>query len=472
MPLGPGVVRHRVRHGGRVAMALGLVLPVCAQSLSAQEAAPKGQLAPDVATFSPAPDLERPQVPPSVNPTGPLSLSQALELSLRQSPLLAAYSWEIRAREAERLQARRLPNPVASLLLEDLGARQFAGGGINEPIQPQATIELSQVIELGGKRAARRELASANRDLATWDFETARIDVLTHVHRAFIDVLTAQDLVAQLVQTSALADQMQQTVASRVQAGDVSPIEETRATVAASSVRIELARARRLLDGHRHRLARIWGSDKAAFSGAEGVLADVASPPPTLALLAARLSRNPELARWSTEVVQREALLSVERSKSVPDISLVGGYRRYTSVDANAWVVGASIPLPLFDRNRGAIQAANTRVVKAEQERRAAEVRVGEVLAEAHTALTVAYEEAEALRNSILPGSQQAFEAVSEGYRLGRFGLPDVLETQRVLFAARSQRLRALSDYHKAVATIERLIGASLREPAPTTPNE
>ena len=79
-----------------------------------------------------------------------------------------------------------------------------------------------------------------------------------------------------------------------------------------------------------------------------------------------------------------------------------------------------------------------------------------------------------ALRSAVLPGSQQTFEAVSEGYRLGRFGYLDVLDSQRTLIGAGSQYLRALSDYHKAIANVERLIGAPLAGSAdlPTTARE
>ena len=78
-----------------------------------------------------------------------------------------------------------------------------------------------------------------------------------------------------------------------------------------------------------------------------------------------------------------------------------------------------------------------------------------------------------ALRSTVLPGSQQAFEAVSEGYRLGRFGFLDALESQRTLVTNGSQYLRALSDYYKAVANVERLIGAPLNESVgPSGPKE
>ena len=67
-----------------------------------------------------------------------------------------------------------------------------------------------------------------------------------------------------------------------------------------------------------------------------------------------------------------------------------------------------------------------------------------------------------ALRSAVLPGAQQAFDAVTEGYRLGKFGFLDVLDAQRTLIAGGGQYLRALSDYHKAAADVERLIGTPL----------
>ena len=180
------------------------------------------------------PAREAPQIQ---NPTGPVTLRDAVALALLQNPALAAFAWETRAREARILQAGRPPNPTVNVLFEDFGAQQFAGGGLNEPIQPQGTIQLSQLIELGGKRAARQQLATLNRDLATWDYEATRIDVLTEVSRAFTDVLAAQEAVAQIERTTQLVEQVQQSVALRVTAGVVSPIEETRANVAVGSVR-------------------------------------------------------------------------------------------------------------------------------------------------------------------------------------------------------------------------------------------
>ena len=466
MPLGVGVGRRWSPLAAVHLAIAGAVLMVSAPSVNAQTAAPRVQERPlgrGTPVYVPGvEEPERRELPPFENPTGAVSLRDAVALALLHNPELAAFAWEIRAREAGVLQAGRPPNPSLGLQAEDFGARQFAGGGVNEPVQTQATLQLSQLIELGGKRAARRELAERDRELAEWDYEMARINVLTEVSRAFTDVLAAQEAVALTGETTRLVTQVQESVAARVAAGVVSPIEETRAQVALAAVCAEAARARRALDASRTRLALLWGSPIPTFPSVVGDLKAEPAPLPAVGSLVEMLDHSPDLARWAAEVLQREAALALERSKRVVDVAVSAGYRRYTTIDSNAFVVGASIPLPVFNRHKDGIEEARIRLAKAHEERRAAASRVAAVLADAYAALATAHDEITILRSAVLPGAQQTFDAITEGYRLGRFGFLDVLDAQRTLINAGSQYLQALSDYYKAVANVERLIGAPL----------
>ena len=476
MPTRPGMDIRRAPAAVRIvalAAIMALVVPLSAARQDSPRPAPARPLGQGVPVYQPGPEgSERREAPAVQDPTGAVSLSDAVSLALLHSPRLAGFAWETRAREARILQAGRAPNPTLDVLIEDLGATRRAGLPLDEPVQPQTTLQLSQVIELGGKRAARKLLATRERDLAAWDYETARIDVLTDISRAFTDVLAGQETVALTHETTRLVEEVRASVAARVEAGVVSPIEETRAAVALGAVRLESARARRTLEASRARLALLWGSDRAAFTTATGDLkAELAALPP-LADFSARLEQSPELARWASELAQREATFAVARSKRLPDVAVTAGYRRYTSIDSNALVVGASIPLPLFDRNRGGIEEARSRLAGAYEERRAAQARIAASLAEAYGALATAHDQVTILRTAMLPGARQAFDAVTEGYRLGRFGYLEVLEAQRTLITTGGQYLRALADYYQAVAAVERLTGAPLNDPAgsPTPP--
>lgn len=435
-------------------------LSACAERQVPVSTVPPRPLGQDIPAYQPAPsNAGRPDGPTFEDPTGAVTLRDAVALALLHSPDLAAFAWEVRAREARIIQAGRPPNPVVGMLAEDLGGARVPRAADQQLVQPQVTVQLSQVIELGGKRTARQDLAALNRDLAAWDYETARIDVLTRVTRAFVDALAAQEAQALAAQTLQIVEQTQQTVVARVVAGAVSPIEETRADVALAAARVESDRASRLLEATRSRLATLWGRSLARFSSVAGDL-DAIPALPSLAELQGRVAANPGLARWAAEVAQRQAALAVEQSRRVPDVSVSAGYRRFTDIDSNAFLVGATISLPVFDRNRGGIAEADSRLAKAYEDRRAAQMRVSAALAEAYRGLSSAYAEVTALRSAVLPGSRQAFEAVTEGYRLGRFRYVEVLDAQRTLVAAGGQYLRALTDYHHAVAEVEQLTGA------------
>ncbi len=470
MPASPWAGGRRPARALPIAALTVVALASMPRHADAQSPAPRSPLGRDVPVYEPARGApERRDAPLLQEPTGPLSLREAVALALLHNPGLAAFAWETRAREAAILQAGRPPNPALGMVAEDIGASGQTGTA-SPLVQPQTTIQLSQVIELGGKRAARRQMATVNRELAGWDYEAARIDVLTDVTRAFTDVLAAQETVALAEDTTRLVEQVQQSVGARVVAGVVSPIEETRATVAVAAVRVDAARARRALDASRTRLALLWGSPAPAFTSAAGDLKAVPLPLPPLQTLTARIAASPALARWAAEMSQRQAALALERSKRVPDLSVSAGYRRFDDIDSHAFVVGVSVPLPIFDRNRGGIEEARSRVAKAHEEGRAAQARVAAALAGAYAALASAHDEVTTLREAVLPGSRQTFDAVTEGYRLGKFGYLDVLDAQRTLVNAGSQHLRALADYHRAVADVERLTGAPLAaDPQPST---
>lgn len=443
---------------------LAVGLSACTASRVPVTTIPPRPLGRDVPVFmSSTTDTGGRSAPAFATATDSISLRDAIAFALLHNPRLAAFAWETRAREARLLQAGQLPNPVLGVDAEDIGASKVGGSVFprDQLVKPQTTVRLGQLIELGGKRSARQRLAARTRDLAAWDFETARIDVFTNVTHAFVDVLAAQEMVALTEQTTQLVERVRKSVGARVLAGVVSPIEETRAEVALATARVESNRALRQLEAGRRRLATYWGTSGPTFPAATGNL-NVTPPVPAFTELTARLVANPDLARWAVEILQREAALAAERSIRIPDVTLSAGYRRFSDLRVGAAVVGASLPLPLFDRNSGGIQEAKSRLSKAYEERRAAEARVSAALAEAYRAVASAYDEVTALRTTVVPGSRETFAAVSEGYRLGKFGYLDVLDAQRTMIAASGQYLRALADYHKAVADVERLIGEPL----------
>lgn len=464
---------------------------------------------------SPAPEepVHEESSPPSPAP-GEITLRQAAALALVRHPALASYSWDVRAAEARILQAGLRPNPELSLEIEDLRWKEapstttrtwaFGAEGLGFERERESgespglgtaetTIALSQVIELGGKRMKRVRLAETERALAQWDYEAARVEVLGGVAGAFVALLGAQERLRLQEELAELALQAQETAAARVEAGKASPLELTRAETELAAVEIARAAAQHDVAAARIRLAASYGAETPEFERAAGTLEDAAAPPSLETLLAA-VERNPDLARWADEMAQRRAVLALEQAQRTPDIEVGAGFRTQgvDDTDVEAWeaglspdalsfgfrrghaevspdrvnslVLAAAVPLPVFNRNQGAIREAEHRVEQTSARRQDAELRVRSALRAAHEELLRAAETARRIRADILPRAQDAFERTEEGYREGKFGYLDVLFAQRTLFDVRQQYTESLIDYHAALADVERLTGQPLSE--------
>jgi cobalt-zinc-cadmium efflux system outer membrane protein len=89
-------------------------------------------------------------------------------------------------------------------------------------------------------------------------------------------------------------------------------------------------------------------------------------------------------------------------------------------------------------------------------------LRITTALRESYEALVSARAEALILQNEVVPAAEQAFEAARNGYRQGKFGYLDVLDSQRTFAEANARLLDALARYHRAVALVESLVGTRL----------
>ena len=381
-------------------------------------------------------------------PAAPLTLPAALALAAGANLELSAARYEVQAVDGAVLQAGLLPNP--SLSMERVDTRRDTR---------ETTVLLSQPLELGGKRAARIEAAERGRDGATAELAVKQAHVRADVAAAWFAVLAAQEQLRLAREAEELALRAASATARRVVAGKVSPVEETRARVAASSVRLEAMHAASTLATARKRLAALWGNPTPRFERADGAI-DALPAPQALEALRQRLAQSPAMALARSQLDRSQALARVELSRRAPDVTLNIGGKRSEELGRTQAVFGVSLPLPFFDRNQGNVLESARRVDKARDELAATALRLDAELSQAREEFELARHQARALRDDILPGAQSAYDAASTGFDYGKFGFLDVLDAQRTLLQAKSQYLNTLAEAHRAMAAIERIVGA------------
>lgn len=390
-------------------------------------------------------------------PAGMLRLADALALSLMHNPRLADAAWGVRIGEARAVQAGLLPNPVLEAEVEEFGGP----GARKEFSAAETTIRLSQLIELGGKRGARKRIAGAETILAEYGYESERLTVLTDATLGFIGVVAAQARVELTADLFDLSRETFDTVAERVRAGKVSPVEETKASIEVADGRIALAKARSELVVARKLLAASWGAREPRFAEAAGSLDDVRDIPPYEAMRKL-LEQNPEVARWAAEMERRFADLALERAERMFDMTLSAGVKRFEERDDYTLSIGLSLPLPLFDRNQGGVREALYRLEQTRHRAAESGIRTSTALVEWYEALAGARMEAVALKDEIIPAARLAFEAARQGYRQGKFGYLEVLDAERTYAINSGRLLDTLERYHRAVAVVESLIATRL----------
>jgi len=416
----------------------------------------------DIPAYRAAKQPTDPQAAPVTvkEPTGTLTLREALGLALMGNPSLAAVSLEIRAAEAEALHAGARPNP-------DLRVRTgyYEAGKLKASEKTDQILRLGQVFELGGKAQRRRQVARWTTAMSEWDYETCRLDVFAETATAFVAVLVAEKHLGLAEQMHKLAEEAMTTLDKRVKAGVASSLKVARARFELGTSRIELDQARRAVVTARGGLARCWGSGKATFKGVAGdleALVDV----PALEQLLPKVSASPEVARWETEAYLRQATIELEQANGIPDLRVLLGMRRRPEDDSLAYSVAMEIDLPIFDRNQGAVTKARFDRIRATYKRRSAILTAQAELAEAHETLAAAHHEAAVLKSDVLPAAKEWVEAVSKGLGMGAVKYSDVMKARRSLFEAKIQQIEAFGAFHTALVEVERLIAQPITEDA------
>ena len=417
-----------------------------------------------IAPNPPADATKPPEAVPMKEPTGVLTLREALSLALTENPELAPFAWQARANEARMLQAGLRHNPELGLQIEDiLGTGSFSGGR-----EAQTTLQLSQVIELGGKRAARTEVASQARGVTKSEYELKRVEVLGDVTQRFIQVMANQHALDLALTNRQLAEDTLRTVQERVTAGKGSALEERKAQVALARGVLLVEGAGHELSAARKKLAASWRSTQPVFERAEADLF-ARKPVPSFEGLVNRISKSPEIARWVSEKKLREAEIKLADARRVPNVTAWGGTRRLEGPSEQSFLLGFSMPLQLFDRNQGGAAEARALLGRMEAEQKAAEVRLGAVLLGLYEEMAHDAHVMEGLQKEILPKAEEALAISRDGFAQGRFSYLEVLDAQRTIFDVKQEYIRAATAYHQFLVEMERLTGQPIEggEPQP-----
>ena len=376
-----------------------------------------------------------------------LSLEDALRRAIAADFALPAEEAKMLAAAAGVRQAGRRVNPSIGV---DLG--NFAGSGAFRGFNSnETTVFLQQLLEMGGKRAARVGVAEAEAETARARAAVRILDLLRDVQVAWIEALAATAQVRVIEERLTIARQLQTEIARRAQAGRDPAFAESRAKAQLALEQIALERARSAAQTARAVVASYW-------RGSPNFDLDLHAFEHTPAIPQS-LAHSADVALLQAETEAANARIGLERSRAYQDPTVRLGVRHLAERDDVAVVAGVSIPLGVFDTNRDNIDRAYAERSAAEFDlENARRILVRETgRLESRRAATAI--EARRIRAEVLPQAKRAVQLIREGFDRGGFNYTDFSEAQRALNEVELRRIEALKAFHLEDAALARLTG-------------
>jgi len=379
--------------------------------------------------------------------TTTFTLEEALQRAGVESPQISISEAEIDIAEGNERQAGIGPNPEVSLEVENVaGSGAFSGLRSNE-----TTLMLTQPIELGGKRGARVRAAEARSIVAEFDAQIAQADLALLVRQRYTDAVTAKEQMELARDVLERSTELYRIANELVIAGREPPLRAIRAQAALGNAETNLAIAEADYLNARLALAELWGAS---------------SPPETIETLwlnpdnvtvAQDITDSLTMRRANAELLAAEAAVERERRSAVPDLNIGAGIRRFEESNDTAFTVGASMAIPLRNRNQGSIAAASAEARATEGRMLLMRLQLQREYSTLLNRVDALQQRVETIESLVLPLAEEALDLARTGYRYGKFNLIDVLDAAATRDDARNTLISAREDLAKSTASLVRL---------------
>jgi len=410
-----------------------------------------------------APNL-RPDVPfveiisrskPAETPADPkdLTLNEAFALAESLSADLAARKDAVAAAKGRLEQAKTWPNPTLRVGRESITPSSERDNGGD---QAQDVIGLNYPIFLGNQRGAAVARAEEEFRLAEAEWEVAQRELRVRVAQAFADALFAQEGLVLSRREQEIAQKLHELAKTRLDAGDIAEREVVRADVDAGRASIRVLDAESIRDQAMLSLGAAIGDRKLQIRAVNGDMALPAIEISFEELERLILEDSPLARRWAALRAVAQGKVREAEAAGWPVLNLSAAYRRYAATDQNTVDLGIDLPLPIFDRRSGAIDAARAELTQTEREILAELTRTLAELAARFRELRSLRERLDVYRKTLIPSTERSLELVSTAYQGREASTLELLDAERSLIEVRRESLEASRAYHRAAADLQK----------------
>jgi cobalt-zinc-cadmium efflux system outer membrane protein len=388
--------------------------------------------------------------PSGVNLEDGLDEPEVIAVALWRNPLLAAELTRIDAAFATLDEARRPANPQVSLM------------GPIGPVTAVATLLLP--LESLWQMPSRTESAARDADVAGESVLMRALDVVRDARLLHVELGLAADRARVRAELAEVAAEAARIVSVRADVGEVSPL-EARMVIADAQTSADLREvAETEVAMARTRLLATLALDApsrplhAVFEG------EVSGPPALRELLRIARIARPDARAAELAISAAGARAGWEETRLVNLGALVDA--QWNQAAGPGVRLGGRADLPIFNQNQGGIGRAEAEVARATaQHEVVARTAIMEVTL-AHTRFAQASRSRARFEVEVLAGLDEALRMATQGFETGDQTFLVVLDALRRVGEARLRHAELVAEQRRALAELERAIGARLSRAA------
>jgi cobalt-zinc-cadmium efflux system outer membrane protein len=361
------------------------------------------------------------------------------------------------------LAAARLAAPVAMAGIDV--ARERLNPELTyeaERETPRQAIGASFPIELGGKRQRRIELAEKSVASTTAEIDRTVVELRDRVRRAYFSLVGANRRVALADDLRALATRARDAAQARYNAGDVPRLELVQTELALVETENEASAAR--------------GEARAVGVELNVLLAQPIDTPLTLAddlaagalpslesAVALASQSNVDLIALDRQIAEQTARRDLARSLKTPDVTAGAAYTYDAEPEfSRGFRASVGITVPLFTRHTAGVIVEEAELARLTAQREATAIELRGTVAAALARATSARDQLARSTTESLPRASEVERMAQDSYSSGQTGLVILLQAVQFTRDVRRRNLDAGAEYQRALADLERAIGAPL----------
>ncbi|MEO8597177.1 MAG: TolC family protein [Candidatus Solibacter sp.] len=401
---------------------------------------------------------------PAETPPPTVTIAQAVQEAVDHNLNLLAERFNLSLADARMVTAKLRPNPVVSAGLDYIDMlRTFTPANAGGPTEYNLRTDF--ILERGGKRDRRIEVARDTREVAELQLLNTTRTLVMDVQNSFVDVQQAKDNLALARENLQVFQGIVDVNATRVRAGDLARVELVRTQVAALQFQNAVRLSEAKLTTASTRLQGLMGRTVPApdFDVAGEMRRD-ADPVVLETLTAQALELRPDLLALRRDQARSQAEIRSQLAQGKVDFTVGAEYHReFHNGNANALGVFFQAPLPVWNRNQGEIERARREQEQTLARLRAAEAGLRTEVRNAWTQYNTSRGLLESIERELLDQAREVRTTMEYSYRRGEASLVEFLDAQRAFNDARQSANEARADFARSLYTIDAISGKAVR---------